>query len=169
MDRDLHWFVSGNNNQRVQKDGRYVMEEDHADIVNRPGPLHRAPRIPYNSVQRHPGAHYGPAQVDYLGPRDFVLERTGHVVDSPLPAETNTFVKLFSGLYQDENLLVVEVVEGCQDGGVDQDVYWQVVGIISVITVHSSYYAFPSADQKSSRTVDVVRPSGKRFFPNWYD
>lgn len=111
--KDLHWFVSGDDNQRVQKDGRYVMEQDHAHVVNRPGPLHRPTRIPYHPVQRHPGAHYGPAQVDYLRPRDFVLERTGQVKDSPLPAVTDTFVKVFSRLYWDEVLLVVEVVEGC--------------------------------------------------------
>lgn len=40
IERDLHWFVSGNNNQCVQKDGRYVMEENHAHVVNRSGPLH---------------------------------------------------------------------------------------------------------------------------------
>jgi len=65
------------------------------------------------------------------------------------------------------SLLEAEPNPGSDEHSVDGDVHWKEIGVSVGVAVHGTNDALPRADQKTSGSVDVVSPPGKRFKPDW--
>lgn len=57
-------------------------------------------------------------------------------------------------------ILHVNEVPGSGKNSIHSNVDRKIISVTAVVTVHCSDDTFPSTDQKSSRAIDVICPSG---------